>query len=81
MNRMPGFTAEHSVGGLHRNYGGKVITSPARMNSVRAQRLTIRNPPGTCIPNCVCVGPYECPCCTFEEQWGRGPRRPRPWPF
>ena len=82
MNRMPGFNAEQSLNGLHHNYAERAISSPAIMNSIAAQRLIGKAPSGTqtCIPGCVCVGPYECECCTPAETFGRGPRRPR-WPW
>ena len=76
MNRMPGFTADLSVSAPHHSYPVKTVALSAGMNLVEGQ-LWLRGGVGTCIPNCICVGPDECPCCTADEIWGRGPRLPR----
>ena len=79
MNRMPGFTADFSVDASRQNSTGRIEAFSAEVNLVAGQVLMNRwapwGPQG-CIPNCICVGPDGCPCCTPEEIFGGGPRKP-----
>ena len=77
MKRIPGFTADFSVVPPQQKYTKRAVPLLGSVSSVLLQTLPslgLRGS-GTCIPNCICVGPYQCPCCTFEEQWGRGGMR------
>jgi hypothetical protein len=49
-----------SEGQSQRNYAQEAGRLSGTQDSVEAQRWI---PTGRCIPNCVCVGPDECPCC------------------
>ena len=76
MNRIPGFTADLCISAPRRGYAGKAIALSGEVNSVVGQSLIDEGPlwpPRRCIPDCVCVGPYECPCCG----WDSGGPRPR----
>jgi hypothetical protein len=61
MNHTPGFTA-HLCEGQYFRYGRRQGAGwhLIEQRSVTPQRWI---PTGGCIPNCVCIGPDECPCC------------------
>jgi hypothetical protein len=65
----PGFTAGASLADRVGHYASQINTTPIP-GAVRAQ-LWGRGP-GGCIPDCVCVGPDACPCCTnIVPGWSR----------
>jgi hypothetical protein len=59
-----------SEGLCNHNYAQRAVQFLGGLNWVEAQRWI---PTGRkwCIPNCICVGPDECPCCTSDEIMGR----------
>ena len=64
---MPGFTAAASLYKESERY--RTVDHPAAAQAAHAGVYPqIRDRPtgrwsGPCIPNCICVGPDECPCC------------------
>jgi hypothetical protein len=78
--KLPGFTAESSLGGGEFYYAARLN----RLRSPKAGPSTAVVPqvrvwwPGDCIPGCVCVQDEGCPCCGY----GGNPPFPRfPWPL
>jgi hypothetical protein len=67
---LPGFSAEDSlyISTTHYNVSTEMVATNVK---VQPQLRPWPKPPGSCIPNCVCVSPIDCPCCT-SMGW--------PWP-
>ena len=70
---MPGFTAEATLHGKFAYYRSTSSAFTVAMSGVVAS-LRPSQWDGGCNPFCVCVSPYNCPCC-----FGRG-SDPDGWP-
>jgi len=60
--KMPGFTAEGSLGRPAMTYTMGTTDISAIGDNILPQ-LRWQWPEGSCIPGCICVSPIDCPCC------------------
>jgi hypothetical protein len=70
MSILPGFTADQSVYQSQNQYRAGAVQ--AATAGIRPQLR--RWPAEDCIPGCICVSPFDCPCCD-SLPW------PLPWPL
>jgi len=61
-HRTPGFTAEIALGRGSRPYSSRHKGGHATPQVV-PQFSRLGRPTGECIPGCICVSPFGCPCC------------------
>ena len=62
--KMPGFTAEASLHRANTHYRIFGSTHRSGATGMTVPQLRIRSSPtDSCDPTCLCVSPFNCPCC------------------